>query len=277
MPHTLIVGCGDLGTEVGLRLTAAGHRVTGWRRMLPAGGSPIDFVSADVTGPVQVPDDTTHLVICLAPRRDGTDDYETTYLDGLRNVLAGLRTRPERAVLVSSTAVYGSLVGRVDEDTPIPDPSGRAAALLTAERMFRDAMGARGSVLRCGGIYGPGRTHLIDKVLSGTAVVPEGSAVTNRIHRDDAAAAVVHLLGHADAAPVYIGVDEEPAEMAEVLGFLAGRLGVPRPGTGAVTRERGGSRICDSARLRATGFRFAYPSYRAGYAEMLEHPRERHP
>ena len=28
----LMAGCGDLGTEAGLRFAAAGHRVVGWRR-----------------------------------------------------------------------------------------------------------------------------------------------------------------------------------------------------------------------------------------------------
>ncbi|MGN6442695.1 MAG: SDR family NAD(P)-dependent oxidoreductase, partial [Arthrobacter sp.] len=28
----LLAGCGDLGTEAGLRFAALGHRVVGWRR-----------------------------------------------------------------------------------------------------------------------------------------------------------------------------------------------------------------------------------------------------
>lgn len=277
MSTTLIVGCGDLGTEVGLRLASAGHRVIGWRRRLPAGDSPIEFEAVDVTSAVEVPDDVSRIVICLAPRRDGSDDYATTYLTGVRNLLDGMRVRPERAVLVSSTAVYGALEGRVDEDTPIPAGSARARTLLAVERMFLDELGDRGTVLRCGGIYGPGRTRLIDMVLAGEAVIPDGPAMTNRIHRDDAASAIVHLLGLADAAPVYLGVDERPAEMAEVLAYLADRLRVPRPPTGTVSRERGGTRACDSSRLRATGFAFAYPDYRAGYADVIDAPRPRHP
>ena len=288
MPHTtLIIGCGDLGTEIALRLIARGDRVIGWRRRPPAEGSPIEFVPVDVTRPVALPHaDIDRLVVCLAPRRDGSDDYTTTYLDGIRHVRDACAERgriPERSVLVSSTAVYGDVVGTVDERTPIPHPTalsrstGRAAVLLEAERLFADAFGDRGSILRCGGIYGPGRTHLLDRVRAGEAVIPAGSAMTNRIHRDDAAAAIVHLLELDEAAPVYLGVDEEPAEMAEVLGFLADRLGAPRPARGSVTRERGGSRACDSSLLRSTGFRFAYPNYRAGYADMLENPRPRHP
>lgn len=277
MSTTLIVGCGDLGTEIGLRLASSGHRVIGWRRNPPSGDSPIEFDAVDVTSPVTVPADVSRLVICAAPRRDGSDDYEATYLNGMRHVLDGLRRRPERAVLVSSTGVYGDLDGRVDEDTPIPDGPPRARTLLAAERMFLAETAGRGTVLRCGGIYGPGRTRLIDLLLAGEAALPPGPAMTNRIHRDDAAAAVVHLLGLPEPAPVYLGVDERPAELAEVLTFLAERLGLPRPPVGSVSRERGGTRACDSSLLRASGFAFAYPDYRAGYADMLDRPRQRHP
>ena len=277
---TLIVGCGDLGTEIGLRLVGADSRVIGWRRSLPAAPSPFEFRSVDVTSSVEIPAEVTHLVVCLAPRRDGSDDYETTYISGLRNVLDAFRRRgtlPKRAVLVSSTAAYGSVTGYVDEQTPILAPTGRAKIVLEAETMFRNALGEHGTVLRCGGIYGPGRTYLIDQVRAGDAVILQESAMTNRIHRDDAAAAVVHLLRCASVAPLYLGVDEEPVEKAKVLDFLAELLGAPHPRRGSASRERGGSRSCDSTLLRSTGFRFTYPSYREGYAAILGGIGERHP
>ena len=148
-------------------------------------------------------------------------------------------------------------------------------------------------MLRLGGIYGPGRTRLIDQVRGGSAVIPAESRFTNRIHRDDAAAAIVHLcLMAAEPAPVYLGVDNEPAELGEVLRFLAGELGLPEPGraepasgvrggsggtTGGGEPSRGGNKRVSNALLRGTGFEFEYPSFREGYRAILAGVGERHP
>ena len=97
-------------------------------------------------------------------------------------------------------------------------------------------------VLRLGGIYGPGRTRLIDQVRGGSAVIPAASRFTNRIHRDDAAAAIVHLCTmDAVPGPVYLGVDNEPAELGEVLGFLAAELGLPQPASESDRESDGGA------------------------------------
>jgi nucleoside-diphosphate-sugar epimerase len=149
-------------------------------------------------------------------------------------------------------------------------------------------------VLRLGGIYGPGRTRLIDQVRGGTAVVPAGSRFTNRLHRDDAAAAIVHLCSmDPSPGPLYLGVDNEPAEFGEVLCFLAAELGLPRPpsASGAGDRTAGGSaggsaggepsrgsnKRCSNALLRGTGFEFAYPGFREGYRAILAGAGVRHP
>ena len=135
-------------------------------------------------------------------------------------------------------------------------------------------------VLRLGGIYGPGRTRLIDQVRGGTAVAPAEPRYTNRIHRDDAAAAIVHLCTMAaDPGPVYLGVDNDPAELGEVQRFLAAELGLPRPASAAVCGEpsRGGNKRCSNALLRSTGFEFTYPTFREGYRAILAGEGVRHP
>ncbi len=128
-----------------------------------------------------------------------------------------------------------------------------------------------GTVLRLGGIYGPGRTSLLERARSG---VPGGPAFTNRIHRDDAAAALLHLALLPTAEPCYVGVDCEPATEAEVLAWLARRLGVTpaeAPGVAPSSSRRArGSKRCRNARLLASGFRFRYPTWREGYEALLD-------
>jgi len=301
----LLAGCGDLGTEAGLRFAAAGHRVVGWRRSpekLPAG---IEGVMADLTrGELPpVPADTTAVVVAVAADSPTEEAYRAAYVDGLARVLDAVLASgaPVRQVLfVSSTAVYGDADGDWVDETTAPNPGGFSGRIiLEAEQLLAERLKGTGIapvVLRLGGIYGPGRTRLIDMVRGGKATLPAGSKLTNRIHRDDAAAAIVRLCTmDAEPAPLYLGVDNEPAEMADVLTFLAAELGLPAPQpedtdggehTGndrptAARRSgepsRGGNKKVSNALLRGTGLEFTYPSYREGYRAVLAGVGVRHP
>jgi nucleoside-diphosphate-sugar epimerase len=299
----LIAGCGDLGTEVGLRLAALGHRVVGLRRSPEVLPDAIEGFAVDLTRerPV-IPADTDIVIVAIAADGPTEDAYRASYVDGLRNLLdaldaAGVETR--RFLLVSSTAVYGVDDGSwIDEETPALPSSATGAVLLEAEELLR-ARQPGATVLRLSGVYGPGRERLIGQVRSGTASPVGLASHTNRIHRDDAAAAIVHLVtGVAEPAPLYLGADSLPARRGAVLTFLAGELGVPDPFPGETGRPaasgesaigparqghrassgpRGGDKRCNNALLLASGFRFEYPSYREGYRSLLAGVGIRHP
>ena len=281
MTTFLIAGCGDLGTELGLRADAAGHHVLGVRRNAAILPDPITGIGADLTGEVpRLADDVDVLVITTAADGRDPDAYRRAYLDAPRTLLDALERDgavPRRVVFTSSTGVYGITDGSwVDEDTPAAPTSVTGEILVEAEeallRRRPDAV-----VLRLAGVYGPGRTRLIDQVRGGHAVIPDPPVHTNRIHRDDAAEALLHLAGLSDPAPCYLGVDDAPADKGEVLRFLAGELGVEHPPTGPVTRTRGGDKRCSNARLTATGFTLTYPTYREGYRAVLAGIGTRHP
>lgn len=299
----LLAGCGDLGTEAGLRFAAAGQRVVGWRRSPEKLPAAIAGVAADLSAPglPHLPAETTAVVVAIAADSPTEEAYRAAYVDGLTNVLdAVLATQggdgdvPRRVLFVSSTAVYGDAGGGSVDESTTAVPGGFSGRILReAEELLYDRL--RGTritpvVLRLGGIYGPGRTRLIDQVRSGTAVVPAGSRFTNRIHRDDAAAAIVHLCSMSDTpGPLYLGVDNDPAELGEVLGFLAAELGLPQPpsasslsasadgGSAGSEPSRGGNKRCRNALLRGTGFEFEYPSFREGYRAILAGVGVRHP
>ncbi|MGO4188916.1 NAD-dependent epimerase/dehydratase family protein [Pseudarthrobacter sp. TAF60_1] len=283
----LLAGCGDLGTEAGLRFAAAGHRVVGWRRSPEKLPAEIEGVAADLRGsdlPV-IPADTTAVVVAVAADSPTETAYRATYVDGLAQVLDALerdRVTPRRMVFVSSTAVYGDAAGGwVDESTTAAAGGFSGRVLREAEELLLSRLRGTGSeavVLRLGGIYGPGRTRLIDQVRSGAAVIPDEPRFTNRIHRDDAAAAIVHLASMAAGpAPVYVGVDNDPAELGDVLRFLAAEMGYPEPPIGPAGEARGGNKRCSNVLLRASGLELAYPTFREGYRAVLAGTGVRHP
>ena len=95
----------------------------------------------------------------------------------------------------------------------------------------------------------------------------------NRIHADDAAGLLAFLLEAADQGKTlddcYIGVDNAPAPLAEVVDWLRERLGVTEWAEEASVR-RAGSKRCSNARAKALGWEPRYPSYREGYAAILD-------
>lgn len=282
----LLAGCGDLGTEAGLRFAAAGHRVVGWRRQpekLPAEieGVAADLRSADLP---PIPADTSVVVVAVAADSPSEHAYRAAYVDGLTHVLDALErdgVAPRRVLFVSSTAVYGDAGGGWVDESTAAAPGGFSGRIIReAEDLLHHRLrgtGTAGIVLRLGGIYGPERTRLVDQVRNGSAVIPEEPRYTNRIHRDDAAAAIVHLTTMASVpAPFYVGVDNHPAELGEVLRFLASEQHLPEPPTGPAGKARGGNKRCSNALLRSTGFEFAFPSFREGYRAVLAGTGIRH-
>lgn len=273
--RVLIAGCGYVGTALGLRLAAAGHTVFGLRRDpsgLPAAITPVaaDLVTGD--GLDRLPPDLDACVTAISADRRAPEAYEAAYVRALRNLISKLEVDISRWVFTSSTAVYGHANGElVDEQTSTSPSSFAGRTLLDGEAIV---LGARpvGVVLRLGGIYGPGRTRLVDQVRAGEAVIPPRPVYTNRIHRDDAAGALHHLLTLPDPEPVYLGVDHDPAERAVVLRWLAARLGAPPPrvATPEDAPTTRGNKRARNDRLVSSGYTFRYPTFREGYAAMLD-------
>lgn len=283
----LIAGCGDLGTEAGLRFAELGHDVIGLRRSpekLPEG---IRGMRADLSREVPaIPADVKIVVVAVAADSSTEEAYRAAYIDGLRNTLDALdrdSIEPERILFVSSTAVYKDSDGAVvDETTPTEPTRFSGKVLVEAENMLlarTRGTGTQPIILRLGGIYGPGRTRLIDQVQSGQAVIPARPRHTNRVHRDDAAAMIVHLTTmDQDPDPVYVGVDDHAAEMGDVMRFLALEMGNPEPPTALEDAHAcPGDKRCSNQKLRGTGFEFAFPTYMEGYRAVLAGRGVRHP
>lgn len=272
--RVLIAGCGDLGERVARRLLARGEAVWALRRHPPAqtdGG--ITWIAADLTNPASLgvlPAGLTQLVYTPTPDARDQAAYRAVFLDGLAHLLAApAMAGVERALFVSSSAVYGDHDGgEVTEATP-PAPAGfNGEVLVQAERLLAER--ARGAlVLRLAGLYGPGRLQLIQRLRRGEVTAPRRHPVWgNRIHVDDAAAAIAHLLALGEPAPLYLGVDDTPLPLHVLYDALAEMAGAPSPVEGGPPRGIGSKRL-SNARLRATGWAPVWPDARVGYAALL--------
>jgi nucleoside-diphosphate-sugar epimerase len=271
----LLAGCGDLGERVAQRLRARGDEVWALRRQPPArGGHGIHWLRGDLTDPAslrELPAGITQLVYLPAPATRDKAAYRAIFVDGLRHLLDALdRRKLARVLFVSSSAVYGEHDGDwVDEATPADPPGFNGAVLLEAEQWLAE-QSLPSTVLRLAGLYGPGRLQLIERLRAGQSRVPrETPHWANRIHVDDAAAAVAHLLQLKSPQPVYIGVDDTPMPLDELYDFLAALIDAPLPAEGAAPAGVGSKRL-RNARLRASGWAPQWPDAREGYAALLD-------
>ena len=277
-PRTLIAGCGKIGLRLGQALAAAGHGVWGLRRRAEPLAPPLVALRADLQQrdalTRMLPGGLDHVFYLATPSRYDDAGYREAYVDGLANLLAALDARgqrPRRVVFVSSTAVYGQADGSwVDETSPTQPRGFNGARVLQAEQTLL-ASGHAGTVVRFGGIYGPGRERMLRKVEAGDPCHGDPPQYTNRIHEDDCVGVLAHVAGLDAPQPCYLAVDDHPAAECEVMDWLAERLGRPRPGRIPAPPDggRAGNKRCSNARLRASGYRFLYPSFREGYEAML--------
>lgn len=271
----LLAGCGDLGERVAQRLRAHGDEVWALRRQPPARGMHgIHWLRGDLTDPAslrELPAGITRLVYLPAPATRDKAAYRAIFVDGLRHLLDALdRRKLARVLFVSSSAVYGEHDGDwVDEATPTDPPGFNGAVLLEAEQWLAE-QSLPSTVLRLAGLYGPGRLQLIERLRAGQLRVPrETPHWANRIHVDDAAAAIAHLLQLKSPQPLYLGVDDTPMPLDELYDFLAALIDAPLPAEGAAPAGVGSKRL-RNARLRASGWAPQWPDAREGYAALLD-------
>jgi nucleoside-diphosphate-sugar epimerase len=275
--HVLVAGCGWLGTAIARRLVARGDRVTGIRRdparaagLAALGVEPLALDLA-APGAVERLPRADAIVACQAAAGQGEAAYRAAYLDANRALLAAAERSGAAFVYTGSTGVFGQRDGSaVDESTP-PAPSGPTAEILVeAERLVVAAAGGlRASVVRLSGLYGPGRTGILERVRAGAlALGPGDGAWMNFCHQDDAATFVLAALGRAPPGAVLHGSDARPATRREVVSWIAARLGIEPP---RVDRPAPGPdrRVLSAGTRALLGVELRWPSFADGLAPLL--------
>jgi nucleoside-diphosphate-sugar epimerase len=275
--QVLIVGCGDIGVRLAQALPRDCYEVTGLRRNPPVDLPFLRYQACDVTNTEEFAEvlrqDFAVIVISMTPSERSDAGYERAYVQACHNLVAGLGVqslKPHLVIFVSSTAVYGQMDGSwVDENSPTEPEGFSGKRLLEAEAIIQSS-GYANTVVRFSGIYGPNRNRLIEQVKQKRAST--SGHFTNRIHADDCAASLSHLIEldrkGEKVESVYLATDSAPAPMVEVVTWLAAQMGVTEVLSETATNERGNKR-CSNQRLLDSGFVFRYPNFKDGYAELL--------
>lgn len=277
--RVLIAGYGFVGETLGRRLLKQGQSVWGIRRHSPDSCDGARIITADLNellDPSRLPDGLDYVVYLLSTKERTDEAYRRARVDGLAHLIEALTTHgshPTRLLFASSTGVYAESDGHwVDEDTPV-SPSGFASRRLLEGESLALSAPFPATVVRFSGIYGAGRLRLLRMIARGEPTCSEGPpAYSNRIHVEDCAAVLEHLMQIEDARDLYLASDDEPVDRCELARWLADALGVPlaKPLRRKEPHADRSNKRCSNRRLRESGYRFLYPTFREGYGKIIQ-------
>ncbi len=277
--RVLIAGCGYVGTATADLFHAAGWEVEGWTHSPESAAQlrakPYTIRAVDIAAKEAVEKAATEfgaVVHCASSGGGGAESYRRVYFEGATNLFAALR--PSVFVFTSSTSVYAQTDGEwVDETSPAEPQHETGRILRETEELVRQN---NGLVARLAGIYGPGRSALLRKFLSGEArIEASGARFLNQSHRDDIAAALFHLVAAGAenlATPAIFNVaDDQPITQRDAYVWLATKLHRPLPEiTARAERKRGASnKRVSNRKLRALGWEPRFPTFASGMEQSV--------
>jgi len=276
----LLAGCGDIGQRTALKFAQlpSGHQCFGLKRNpqnLPASITPIAGNMTDVEQLTSILNQQFDVVIVtLTPQSFTEQAYRDSYVAGAEALAAAIeetQSRPKLVLWVSSTSVYGNNQGAwVDETTPTNPVSFSGQLLLQAEQTI-GRLPCAYSIVRFSGIYGSGRTRMLDQIKAGKGRPAQPEQWSNRIHSDDCAGVLAHLVELFDRGEtlesIYLGTDKEPVTQHDMRRWMASQMQVQ------LTEEivvQNAIRRCSNRRLLESGYEFIYPGYREGYLALMK-------
>ncbi len=185
-----IIGCGWLGLPLGKHLASSGYQVKGsttrkdkLNQIEEAHIKPYQLsFDPDLVG---VPGDffvSDILIINIPPRNQ--DDDPNFHKKQLLTIQRMAKDHITRVLFVSSTGVYPDTNGVVTEiDADIRQLSRGGVSLLEMENLFRENIHFQTTLIRFGGLYGPGRHP--GRFLAGKKNLSGAENPVNMIHLED--------------------------------------------------------------------------------------------
>ncbi|MBB3655934.1 nucleoside-diphosphate-sugar epimerase [Rhizobium sp. BK650] len=285
--HVMIFGCGYSGTVIAEAFGESGIRVSGTTRSqekaeeLRNAGIETFLFDGETLGDElrKAMADVTHLIQSIAPR-DADPLLALLGYDG-----TALLPDLQWIGYLSTVGVYGDHKGGwVTEETSCVPVSGRSKERLEAEEGWLALGRARdvpAAILRLAGIYGPGRNAFVNLDRGTARRIIKKDQVFNRIRVEDIGASTRFLSEHA-LGGIYNVTDDRPGPPQDVIVEAARLMGVePPPEQAFETAEMtpmarsfyGENKRVSNAKLKAAGYRFAFPDYPMSLAQLWENGR----
>lgn len=190
------------------------------------------------------------------------------------------RHRPniQRVIYISSTGVYPYQEGCWEETSELEPNRDNARLRVVTEEVLAQYFDC--TVIRAGGIYGPGRNQL-QRLLDGKSLINPPRPI-HRIHVHDLARLVVFLMQHPEQVRIVNAVDQLATQGSEILEWLKTQnwpetqnLPEPNPEKSAQPPPSFVQRRIDNRRLlEHLGFKLRHPTFREGLTEIFQPTRQ---
>jgi nucleoside-diphosphate-sugar epimerase len=268
--NVTIIGCGYVGAAVaqqwqqqGLTVTATTTSPARLSILEPIADRVILLNGSDLAGLQTLLADQQVVLLSVGARDRSA--YEATYLTTAKNLVAALQTNEtvQQVIYTSSYAVYGDHQGNwVSETSPLYPANRNGEILAETEQLLLSAATEerRISVLRLGGIYGPGRELIkIFGSAAGSTRPGDGTDVSNWVHLNDVVGAIEFVRAQ-QLTGLYNLVQDEPISTGDLLNQIFTHHGLPsvvwdasQPSTRPYNAQ------VSNQKLRQAGYRFQHP------------------
>jgi nucleoside-diphosphate-sugar epimerase len=243
-----IFGCGWLGLPLGAKLVASGYTVVGTTTraerlsiLQQHGIEPCVFKLGDTELDSRLCE--TDIVIVCIPSKD-IDGFEILAKEFLQSNI-------KKVLFVSSTSVYPSTDGVVQEDNVISDN-----ALIEIENVFKRSKTNRTIIVRFSGLMGPKR-HPGNFFANKS--IPKPNGVVNFIHQDDCIGIIRAIVTQAIWGETFHAAADTHPSRREFYSSAKSLLNLPHP-TFLESEDKGIGKIVTNQRIKERlGYAFIHP------------------
>ncbi len=186
------------------------------------------------------------LIVTIPFSRKLKDPFDyTRQLAHLVRLLSVPNNQVPWIIMTSSTSIYNPSPHPLSEDDPIIPKTDRQEALYQAEQLVVKS-GLPYTILRLGGIYGPGR-EIGKFLLNKSHGAPLQDGPVNLIHRDAVVRAVRAVISHKATYQIVNVVEDGHPKKSDLYTRAAVALGYPAP---EFLPEGGGEKIVSNNKLK---------------------------
>ena len=253
--HILFIGYGKTSSRVAKQLFQQNHQITTVSRS-PKSDDFAQHITQDIDQlDLSQIDPVDAVYVLLAPSRNSAlssiEAYQQTYVDSVQPIVNALKNYPiKRIVVVSSTRVYGKNSGEIiNDDSVILPKDEQGRLLLKMEQLWQQVYPTQCVIVRPTGIYGASTARMV-KLAETTKIYPN-IHWSNRIHIDDLASFLAHLLHVERPEKSYLCSNNKPQPLHEMILKIQRELGLPEL---VLENEKETGKMIFAERMAGSGF-----------------------
>ncbi|WP_167371858.1 SDR family oxidoreductase [Xenorhabdus beddingii] len=268
MRKVSIIGLGWLGMPLAQALQSSGLQVVG-SKTTPDGVEAacmcgVDCLSLKLTPQIVCEmDDLEQLmsvdVLVLTLPVSGIAGGGGEYVKAVQLIVdTALSYAVPRIIFTSSTSVYGSSAGYLNEDQPLSPETQSAKALVELENWLHQLPNTSVDILRLAGLVGNGR-HA-GRFLAGRKAIEGGENAVNLVHQDDVISAIKLLIRQPKGGHVYNLCAPVHPKRSEFYPLVSQQLDLIPPEFLQPEHQESESKVVDGSRIcRELGFEYQFP------------------